>query len=474
MVTVTENLKEWLVANHHCPSVVDDADEETLQNVFGRKTAQLLATGELSAKRYAELCGVEEMRTPAPEKLFGRGDDDDGHRIRVKDPSEKYSEKRYVAHHVKTGQPVHDGVYRRECVTMSEAASVRHGVFLKYLAQRAGIDCPLSESETDLFTEICTKQSWAGQYNGEYCESIRGGTKQLIDDAAPPGSGGISITPIEFDTDIVSFPLLTGELFPFIDLKPVPRGRRIEAGSLATPTMTWGGYDATAMPLFGTAAMVNPLNTTVFTVNGAVEVGRDFLSDSPAEVGSTLTGLVGERLMNELDRIVANGNGTTEPQGIFQAAGVGAVVTANGGAGPPTLADYVNLLFGIGKQYRRKELNVAIISNDTTYQRSRQIAIDTNAPTTDQRPALAPLTTINDYECLGWPHRVENNLANTVAACCAMKKYRLYRRLGLDVRWETAGEYLSRNNLALLVFRARFGGRLMDANACARWANGQA
>ena len=467
-IEITEKLRTWLIDNHHCPSTL------TEEKLYGDKVAELIANDTLSLEKFIELMEDDEMsESPNPEKLFDQGN---GGHVNVKAPSEKYSEKRYTANHVKTGKPVFDAVHQQECQSMSEAASARHGVLLKHLANRAGINCPLSEHERSLLDEVCQKQTWCGKIGSEFYDEIGGhsNVKAILDDTVVLGSGGLEIVPIEFDSDIISFPLLTGELYPLVDIHPVSRGRRIEGASIGTPTLAWGGGDGTQITVFTTTAMVNPLDTDIFVADGAIEIGRDFLSDSPVAVGSVLTGLVGERLQNELDLVIANGNGTTQPTGIFQAAGVGAVVTANGAAGPPTLGDFTNLMFGVDKQYRRPNLNPTYISNDTTYARSRQIAVDPAAVSTDQRPVLADVNSFSNYQSLGWKHAVENNLTNPVACFCAMKKYRLYRRIGLEIRFETGGSYLATRNLALLVYRARYGGRLMDANACARWANGQA
>lgn len=463
-MTLTPLLKNWLIDNKHCPSTLTD---ETL---YTKKSAELLATGELSAEKFSELTGGKSMSTVSPEKVFKRND---GDRIRVKDPSEQYDDTRFQAKHAKTGRPVYDPVHQRECCTMSEGSKARAGVLLKHLANKSGVvNNPLSEHERGLLDEVCERQAWCGKIGGEHYDYIGGdrNIKALIDDST---SGGLEIVPIEFDSDIVTFPLLGGELFPSVDLKPVPRGRRIEGASIGTPTLDWGGADNSAIDLFTTTSMVAAIDTTIFGVDGSIEIGRDFMSDSPVEVGGTLTGLVGERLMNELDKIIANGNGSTQPTGLFQAAGVSTVSTDNGGSGPATLNDYISLLFALPKQYRNRNLRVAFISNDTSYQRSRQIKIDTASPSTDQRPALAPLTTINDYESLGWAHKIENNLANTVAGVAALAKYRMYRRLGLEIRFESGGKELARNNLMLMVYRARFGGKLVDANAFAKWTDGQ-
>ena len=59
---------------------------------------------------------------------------------------------------------------------------------------------------------------------------------------------------------------------------------------------------------------------------------------------------------------------------------------------------------------------------------------------------------------------------NNVAAFGCLAKYRMYRRLGMSIQFETGGKTLALSNTALLIMRARFGGRVVDANAFA-WGN---
>lgn len=445
------------------------ADDNTFKLYVGRA----MAKAELSPETYSELAG-EEM-TVTPEKLYGQTDDDqtDYSGIRVKDASERYSEKRYATSHKKTGQPIVDPIYNEQVCSQSEASKARTGVLIKHLANKSGVtNNPLSEHEKGLLNDLTENHPWCGKIGSEHFDYIKSHTtKALIDDAV---SGGLEITPIEFDRDIVSFPLLGGELYPQVDVKLVPRGRRIEGASIQTPTLAWGGGDDTQIALFNTAGpMVAPIDTTIFTVDGAVELGLDFLSDSPIDVGSVVTGLIGERLQNELDDVIANGNGTTQPQGIFN-SGLGVDATTNGVGGGPTLDDYEDLLFGLAKQYRKASYRPCFLSNDTTFARSRGIQIDGAGTNLDIRPVMAPLTEINEYRTLGWPHLVQNDIGNSLACFVCMAKYRMYRRLGLSIRFETGGTTLARRNMALLLYRARFGGRLMDVNAAIGWVDGQA
>ena len=468
---ITDKLIDWLVANGHCPRVTKDNKPD--MRVYRTITATMLVKGTLSPEKYEELCREEDDNmSPDPEKMFART----SHRIRVKDPSEGYSTKRYVGKHVKTGRPVFNPLIGRDAEMPSDADYAKCGVLLKHLARRSGLftGIAMPEHEKALLDEMARTDTWAGNIGGEYHDAIPGGThvKALIDDVT---SGGMEISPLFFDNQVVSFPLLTGELLPRVDLRPVEKGRRIQGGSISTPTVSWGQGDATEADLFDTANMVASVDSTVFGCAVAVEVGRDYLSDAGVDVGSILTRLIGERMQAELDKMIASGNGTTQPEGILVGSGLTEMNTDNGAGGGPTLNDYTALMFSIGKQYRNRGFDPIFLSNDTTYQRSRTIRVDphTIATTVNQTPVLADVNSFSNYATLGWPHAVQNDVPNGTAVFGAMKKYRLYRRLGMEIQWVQGGLELARRNTVLLVVRARYAGRVVDANAFAKWTDGQ-
>ena len=314
-IKVTPTLKSWLDANGYRP-------QSRGHSQYVIKAAEAMANEDLDGETYLSLVNpqaTKDMRTMSTTKsvtgddLYGGGKSTERSFGRMKDPSESLSEKRVVGTHKKTGQPVVDPIYGQPATLPSEASAARAGVLLKHLAARAGIQqARLSEWEHGLLDEVAEKQTWCGKVGTEWHDRIPGGsgTKQLIDDAV---SGGLEVVPTEFDADVITFPLLGGELFPYVDLKPVERGRRIEGASIATPTLAWGQGDAATVGLFNTANMVLPVDTTIFGVAAAVRVGRDFLADSPVNIGATLTALIGDRLSNELDRVIAVGAGGVEP-----------------------------------------------------------------------------------------------------------------------------------------------------------------
>lgn len=483
-IKITDQLIEWLVAEKHC---ADDAIESEIKS----KVGELLLSGVLSGDKFLELSltdkdleaqRLKERGTKAMSKADQLFDGRNGTHITVKGAGSQYrNEKSAVKNRL--GHDVFDPTTQRQCMTQSELERAKMGVFFKHLFNKsnAGSTVALSEHERELFNQMCHEDSWCGKVGSEFYDEITGdkGVKALIDDSL---SGGLEITPIQFDDQVITYPLLNGELFPYVDLQPIGRGRRIEGASIQNVTMSWGGGDTQDIALFSTSSMVSALDTTVMCVDGCIEIGRDFMSDSPINIGNVLTGLVGERLDAELDKKIAVGNGTTEPEGLFSASGITTINTDNGTAGPMTLNDLYSLyLTGLPKQYRSANYNVAFVSNDVTYARSRsKVTIDPHgASGTDIRSALDPLMSnfagnvANGYSALGVPWRVQPDIANGKCAAVCLKKYRMYRRLGLDMRFETAGKTLARSNTVLLVFRARFGGRLMDGSAMAKWTNGQ-
>ncbi|HQU47302.1 MAG TPA: phage major capsid protein, partial [Pirellulales bacterium] len=191
----------------------------------------------------------------------------------------------------------------------------------------------------------------------------------------------------------------------------------------------------------------------------AVEVGRHELADSIVDVGKYLVQVIGQRYTAELDKIIAVGDGTTQPQGIVNASGLATMPNISNGLGPMALADLEQLYFGCAKQYRRPEFRCAFLSNDVTYSRCRAIPVGAD----DARRVLGQDE--GSYDALSAPYRISNDLPNTTLIFGALARYRFYRRQGQEMRWVTEGQTLALKNTALLVSTMRAGGRVMDTNA---------
>lgn len=278
--------------------------------------------------------------------------------------------------------------------------------------------------------------------------------KALIDDSI---SGGLEAAPIEFDAAAITTPVLHGELFPLVSVVPITRGRQIEGFAISNPTISSGPAEGTEITVFTTDSMVSAFDTTIYNATGAIEIGNDFEEDSPVNMGQLVVQLYGEKFKEWLDNQIANGDGTTEPKGVFNATGITDIGNPAGGANAaPQAEDYLTLAFNVAKQYRPpSDANRCVyIANDTSYRRARSISVGA----ADERKVFG--MDVASYRMYEWPYKVQNDIANTVAGFFCMKYYRMYRRLGLNVRVETGGKELARKNLTLITVRARYGGQL--------------
>ena len=235
------------------------------------------------------------------------------------------------------------------------------------------------------------------------------------------------------------------------------------------PTISWGTAEGTAITPLNTAAFVSAFDTPIQVATAAMEIGLDFEEDSPVDMGGAIQEKYGEKFQEDMDRVIAVGNGTTEPLGISNTSGVTAIVSDSGVGGPPTVSDYEGLYFGVAKQYRTEPGAItAYIANDTSYRNACAIQVGPD----DQRRVFG--MDHANYELLGRPYKVQNSIGNSTLMFANLKRYRLYRRLGMSLRIETAGRALALANTRLIVLRARVGGQMETANAMSLISDAQA
>jgi HK97 family phage major capsid protein len=478
MLNITSELKAFLIEHKL-------ADAGGTDDYYRNKTSEAIVAGSLTADKLHELtAGVVKKRmtdivreavadviapgtgpsgrkaigadSPNPAEVFaGSAAGGAGVRVRVKNSSESYLTTKSAAKHKTIPDFVPRDEQGRDCMTMSELEMAKAGAFLKFLAQKSGVPLVLPEHERWLMEETFERDNWVGLYDTQWRKDLPGiQCKTLISDST---SGGTHVNPEWFDSNLITFPLLSGELFPLVDLMEVPRGAAVEGASIANPSVVWGTNEPTAITMFNTDSMIAAINTSIHVVSVSIRVGKDFLSDAAVDVGRYLMQVTGERFKAEMDNVIAGGNGTDRPEGIFVASGVGSVTTG----GTWGIDDVEALLFGISKAYRTSR-RCAFISNDVSYRRVR--ALPTGIASDNQRLFGA---NHESYEVLFRPWKIQTDLANTKAAFGDLARYRLYRRLGYTVEWHTQGESLARANSALLVVRGRFGGRVMDGSAFA-------
>lgn len=398
--------------------------------------------------------------------------------VRVKEAIERYgatkSAKTYPSHCEKSGRP-HPMAgrplknYSEQGRPMDEpserdmaiigaygkllCATVTHSNMRKLAFQS------LSQHDKDLLRWAMDNEKWSGSIDGDIYDDIRDRKltsiekQALIDDAL---SGGLEAAPIVFDDQVISTPLLHGELFPLVNRVPIDRGRRIEGVSTGTVGSAWGGVDNTAIALFNTNNYVRAFDTTIFRWQGAIRIGLDFLSDTPVNFGQHITQQYGEVLLHDLDDVIANGLGGTQPLGVM-----GSLGTTPNWLGVTSLGNYEALRFGVVKEEHVANLKSTAVfcGTETSYMRARAIPVGA----ADAR-RLGGM----DYDSYRWMERdykVNGNLANTQVFYAILGRYRMYVRRGLTIRTSTEGETLIRANAYLMTATARYGGQ-MERAAC--------
>src|SRR5690606_15324966 len=106
-------------------------------------------------------------------------------------------------------------------------------------------------------------------------------------------------------------------------------------------------------------------------------------------------------------------------------------------------------------------MRCAFFGNDITYSRIRGIAVGAS----DARRVFG--MDHSSYSVLEHPFLINNDLGNAYCGFGALACYRLWRRLGQEVRWTMEGKELALKNLALLTVRGRYAGKVTDGTAFA-------
>jgi len=397
--------------------------------------------------------------------------------------------------HPFAGQEVFEGEGRRRIQEISQLEKAMCGAYIKFSLTHGGKKTEgiprqfwMTELDQKLMEYALRECEWGGTVHagndgfGDNHDAIGLGNQQggqkltpylqkaVLDDST---SGGLEAAPIFFDDMLIQIPLLHSEFFPKVKVVNITRGRRIEGASIGTVTIT-ASTEGTAISLFNTANFIAAFDTTIFVASGAIELGLDFLSDSPLDIAGVVAQNYQEVLLTWLDAQIIGGDGTTEPEGLLNASSTVTVNSTNGAGGPWTVGDVEALLFGVTKAYKggTDPSRIGFGSLEATYRRIRGIAVST----TDQRRVFG--MTHEDYKVLMrfWGIGASGTggfTSNRQALFANFSRYRMYRRLGLTVTQETAGSTLRRANTMLLIARSRWGGHMETGSAVALCTDGQ-
>ena len=396
---------------------------------------------------------------------------------RVKRASEQYDStkgrKVYPAkgldgrptNHPLAGQDVtFDG---RPAYEQSQLERAYSGVWLKHkLLAQLGLKHMLSDHDRDLLHDLVETGQWVGDYqdgNGaQYFSQPKTLSeiqrKTYLEDST---SGGTYLVPYFFDVDMVTYPLLYGELFPLVDLRDLGTSNQVKTPTLANLTIAAGPAegDSPGISLQTTAGLSTVITSNVYNATGALTIGRDMLADTPIGLQDAFMQLYQVALLQWLDQAVAIGDGTTYPLGIMNTTGTNTASAKNSTAGPWTVGDIENMVKALPKQYRGKNDKVIFLSADSQYFRLRGIPVST----TDQRRIFG--YDLDAYMFYNRPYKVQNGVAAASFGYGRIDKYRMWRRKGMELAVTDDGKTLRLANELLITARSRWAGQVIDPNS---------
>jgi HK97 family phage major capsid protein len=278
-----------------------------------------------------------------------------------------------------TGQPIN---------TLSDLDKAICGAFFKWHLSKNHAGQPLPEAakmtdhDRELMAFAINELPWSGEHTspmlGQYNMSPEVVGRKLTDfDRKALGdettSGGQYLSPAVWDQAIITIPYLNGQFFRRVTVVPI-KGRRVEGAIMTQVNISSQAQDHTQdIPLETTANFAAAFNTSIHVANGAILVSNDLMADSPVNIGQKLTEEYGKALLTWLDEQIQVGDGTTEPQGVFNAS---SIVTVAGGGVAFTIAKYMDLIASVPYQYRQgvPAASRCVGGTDTSYWRARALA----------------------------------------------------------------------------------------------------
>lgn len=333
--------------------------------------------------------------------------------------------------------------------------------------QRAVINA-LTDHEKHLIAELQSEHGWVGSYSiGGQRKGFDNPTKmpdmglkvtEYLDDTT---SGGNYLIPYFFDMDLVTYPLLYGELAPLVDMRELPISDQVKTPTLGNLTINAGPAEGASpgITLQTTTGLSTVITSSVYNFTGALTVGRDMLSDTPIGLLEEFQKLYNNANLKFQDKSIAVGDGSTYPLGIANTASTKTYTTKNGSAGPWVVGDIQGMNITLPKEYRGKGDRVIWVAADAQYNRIRGISVSSS----DARRIFG--YDFDEYMLDKRPFKVQNDLAATFLAYGRIDKYRWWRRKGVQIDTSTEGKTLIVANELLIVCRSRFAGQVIDPNS---------
>ena len=191
----------------------------------------------------------------------------------------------------------------------------------------------------------------AGDREARFFKAVLAGDRLAAKDlSAGAGAAGGYLVPAGFRAEVIRRLPDLAELAPHVRQVPVVT----DTGSLPNLgtdiSITWNaGATAEGGGFGATHPVLGQTTWSLKRADAISKLSRELVADSGPSVVEFVTGLFREAIARERDRVIAVGDGSDEPYGIYSSDGIGAVAVS----GSLTFAALVEIEQTLKKKYRR-------------------------------------------------------------------------------------------------------------------------
>jgi len=319
----------------------------------------------------------------------------------------------------------------------------------------------LLEPQRAAIPEIGPPRDKAAEW-GEFCRAalFGGGRSEIptVQKALAEGteSAGGYLVPDEYRAELIKRLPELSELYAPVRKIPVAS----DAGrmpNLATDiSVSWAEAESATFhetdPAFGI------LQWAIYRANAMTKCSRELAFDSAPKIAQVVSDLMVEAMAAEVDKVIAVGDGTTQPEGIVSAASVVSV-----SVGTLSFAKLIEVEFTLAKKYRKKS---RWVMNNTNVRRTQSLVDSNGMPVFRRDPASPSGATI-----LGYPVAQQDDLPDDTVFFGDLSYYLWFDREQVGLESTTVGgDAFAKHQLWLKTWM-RVDGKLALAEAFVKGDN---
>lgn len=266
--------------------------------------------------------------------------------------------------------------------------------------------------------------------------------------SSTPGEGGYLIPPGFIPYLVRDIPRMS-VLFPLVRVWPTGKTDSGRLPTVATNAASSWGSEGIAMsstdPTFGNATWA------VERHNAFATIPFEAVNDTSPELVDTVVTLIQEAMAEERDRVIAYGNGSGRPTGIYQSTSI----TDVSGVTSITWANLNKILYSVDERWHNVP-NARWVLNQNVLNAISSKLDDYGQPLF--RPAVGDMP----GTIIGKRYVVTNSLPNTALFFGDLAHYFWFDRQDMGMATDSGGKYFETHTLALKVWE-RVDGKYISA-----------